>query len=106
MALSGRGDVKHPPAPSATPVKAAPLGRQQAGEAALGEPGLRALPNSSCHCLRRYLVSGLAVVKGACVAAVGRGWVRAGRSHSSLKARRHHRCKGITRFFVVTSPNL
>ena len=47
MALSGRGDVKHPPAPSATPVKAAPLGRQQAGEAALGEPGLRALPNSS-----------------------------------------------------------
>jgi hypothetical protein len=27
------------------------------------------------------------------VAAVGRGWVRAGRSHSSLKARRHHRYK-------------
>ena len=52
------------------------------------------------------LVSGLAVVKGACVAAAGRGWVRAGRSHSSLKARRHHRCKGITVFFVVTSPNL
>ena len=52
------------------------------------------------------LVSGLAVVKGACVAAVGRGWVRAGRSHSSLKARRHHRSKGITVFFVVTSPNL
>eukprot|EP01047_Picozoa_sp_COSAG01_P029029 COSAG01_NODE_1976_length_8750_cov_16.090625_6_plen_56_part_00 len=53
-----------------------------------------------------HLVSGLAVVKGACVAAVGRGWVRAGRSHNSLMARRHHRSKGITVFFVVTSPNL
>ena len=52
----------------------------------------------------RDLVSGLAVVKGACVAAVGRGWVRAGRSHSSLMARWHHRSKGITLFFVVTSP--
>eukprot|EP01047_Picozoa_sp_COSAG01_P037743 COSAG01_NODE_3019_length_6711_cov_12.281004_2_plen_131_part_00 len=44
MALPGRGDVNHPPAPSATPVKAPPLGQQQAGRAALGELGLRALP--------------------------------------------------------------
>jgi hypothetical protein len=53
MVLSGRGDVKHPPAPSATPVKAAPLGRQQAGEAALGELGPRAPPTPSCRYPRR-----------------------------------------------------
>eukprot|EP01047_Picozoa_sp_COSAG01_P060194 COSAG01_NODE_7342_length_3242_cov_21.565383_1_plen_78_part_10 len=53
-------------------------------------PSRRGIPSAAPP----NLVSGLAVMKGACVAAVGRGWVRAGRSHNSLMARRHHRSKG------------